>query len=123
MILYSNTSQVMHVKLLTQSMYNLILYVPSSSNTKDHEQNSHLVLLFLSHNRYRTKFGRDLFGKKYRGQLQVEQRLLYLGSLTIKSGFLLKSVLKFRGGRGSPFSLMKRKEKQIRVRNHLIKFI
>lgn len=41
-----------------------------------------------------------MFGKKYRDQLQVEQRLLYLGSLTIKSSFLLKSVLKFRGGRG-----------------------
>lgn len=51
-----------------------------------------------------------MFGKKYRGQLQVEQRLLYLGSFTIKSSFLLKSVLKFRGGRGSPLSL-KRKEK------------
>lgn len=45
-----------------------------------------------------------MFGKKYRGQLQVEQRLLYLGSLTIKSSFLLKSVLKFRGGEGvTPF--------------------
>lgn len=63
MILYSNTSQVMRVKLLTQSMYNLILDVPSSSNTKDHEQNSHLVLLFLSHNRYRTKFGIVKYGE------------------------------------------------------------
>lgn len=44
-----------------------------------------------------------MFGKKYRGQLQVEQRLLYLGSLTIKSSFLLKSALKFRGGGVTPF--------------------
>lgn len=64
-----------------------------------------------------------MFGKKYRGQLQVEQRLLYLGSLTIKSSFLLKSALKFRGGGGLPLLLTKRKEKQIRVMNHLIKFI